>query len=140
MGRVQRNGWNWGNNLSATVTIAGPNLEGVEVSSGSSARVSGVMADEFEIDASSGASLTVSGACTELSVDISSGASVSAEDLVCENGEVDGSSGASADLYLTGTVDIDVSSGSSVDIEGGARIGEADKSSGASYSVKPAPL
>lgn len=140
VGRVHRNGWNWGNNLSATVTISGPNLEGVESSSGSSARVSGIAADEFDIEASSGASVTVSGTCSELSVEISSGASVSAEDLICEDGEVDGSSGASADLYLTGTVDIDVSSGASVDVEGGARIGEAEKSSGGSYSVSPAPL
>ena len=126
--------------MLGTVTITGPNLEGVEASSGSSAQVSGVVADEFDIDVSSGASVTISGACTELSVEASSGASVSAEDLVCEHGEIDGSSGASVNAYLTGTVDIDVSSGASVDVEGGARLGEGEKSSGGSYSVSPAPL
>lgn len=139
VGRTRQNGW--GNNrLDATVTISGPNLSAVEASSGSSARVSGVSATDFSIDASSGASIRVSGSCEALSVDISSGASVDGEELRCEQGDVDGSSGASADLYLSQLVNIDVSSGASVAVEGGARIGEAEKSSGGSYRVSPAPL
>ena len=140
VGRVQKNGWNWGNNLDATVTISGPNLEGVESSSGSSSRVSGVMADSFLIDVSSGASATVSGACETLTVDVSSGGSIDAEDLTCEDGTVDGSSGGSADVYLSGNVSIDVSSGASVHVDGGARLIDADKSSGGSYSISSAPL
>lgn len=139
VGRVQKS-WGWNNRLNATVTIAGPNLKGVEASSGSDATVSGIVADAFEIDVSSGAEVEISGACEELRVDVSSGGDIDAEDLVCENGWVDASSGGSADLYLTGTVNIDVSSGGSVDVEGGARLGSVDKSSGGSYDLSPAPL
>lgn len=139
VGRTRQNGW--GNNrLDATVTIAGPSLSTLESSSGSSATVSGISAERFSIDASSGASIRVSGTCESLDVDMSSGASVNGEDLRCTRGTVDGSSGASADLHLSELVNIDVSSGASVAVEGGARIGEADKSSGGSYSVSPAPL
>ncbi|MCI4645815.1 MAG: DUF2807 domain-containing protein [Hyphomonadaceae bacterium] len=140
VGRTRKNGWNWDNNLDATVTISGPNLKGVEASSGSSAQVTGVMANDFLIDVSSGAAAEVSGRCETLTVDVSSGADVDADALLCEDGAVDASSGGSAEIYLTGHVDIDVSSGADVDVEGGARLRSADKSSGGSYSIRSAPL
>ena len=140
VGRVRKNGWNWGDRLEATVTISGPNLKSVESSSGSSAVVDGIVAGSFLIDVSSGASTEVSGVCETLTVDVSSGGDIEADELVCENGRAEASSGGSAEIYLTGYVDVDVSSGGSVDVEGGARLRSADKSSGGGYSIRPAPL
>lgn len=139
VGRTRQSGW--GNNrLDATVTISGPDLAGLEASSGSTANVSGISALDFSIHASSGATIDVSGTCEALDVEMSSGATVDADGLRCERGRVEGSSGASADVYLTERVNIEVSSGASVDVEGGAQVGTAEKSSGGSYSVNPAPL
>lgn len=141
IGRVRKNGWGWGNNrLDATVTVQGPSLEFVDTSSGASARVEGVSGSDMRLEASSGSSLRVAGSCEELRADASSGATIRADDLVCEDGRVEGSSGASINAYVTGRIDIDVSSGASVNIDGGASIGEADKSSGGSYRVRERAL
>lgn len=141
IGRMRKNGWSWGSSrLDATVTVQGPDLESVDTSSGSSVRVEGVSGGDMRLEASSGSSLRVAGTCGDLRADASSGATIRADGLICENGQVDGSSGASIKAYVTGRIDIDVSSGASADIYGGARIGEADKSSGGSYNVERAPL
>lgn len=140
IGRTRQNGWGWGNRLDATVTVLGPDLVRVEASSGSSAAVTGISAADFRAEASSGAGLDLSGTCETLRADASSGASIDASSLRCGNGDLEASSGANIDAYLTGTVDIDVSSGAGASVEGGARIGSAEKSSGADYQVKPGPL
>ncbi|MEM1150914.1 MAG: DUF2807 domain-containing protein [Pseudomonadota bacterium] len=140
VGRVRKDGWNWGDRLDATVTILGPDLVEVDSSSGSSARVSGISAAMFTAEASSGADVDVTGTCETLLADASSGADIDASGLRCEDGDLEASSGADIDAYITGIVDIDVSSGADATVEGGARIGSADKSSGADYTVKAGPL
>jgi len=140
IGRTRQNGWGWGNRLDATVTVMGPDLARIEASSGSSTTVTGISAEAFRVEASSGADLEVSGTCETLRADASSGADIRAEDLRCVDGDLEASSGADIYAYLTGTVDIDVSSGADAMVEGGARIGSAEKSSGADYEVKPGPL
>lgn len=140
IGRTRQNGWGWGNRLDATVTVLGPDLARVEASSGSSATVTGISAADFIAEASSGAELDLSGTCETLRIDASSGADIDATSLRCENGDLEASSGADIDAYLTGMVNIDVSSGADATVEGGARIGSAEKSSGADYTVKPGPL
>lgn len=140
IGRTRQNGWGWGNRLDATVTVFGPGLIDVDASSGSSATVSGISAADFRAEASSGADLDLSGTCETLRADASSGADIDASALRCEDGDIEASSGADIDAYLTGIVNIDVSSGADATVEGGARIGSAEKSSGADYTVKPGPL
>lgn len=140
IGRTRKNGWGWGNRLNATVTVLGPNLESIDVSSGTDVTVTGLSVDRLNLEASSGADLDVTGTCETLRADASSGSDIGASGLRCEDGDLEASSGADIDAYLTGTVDIDVSSGADVRVEGGARIGSAEKSSGADYEVKPGPL
>ncbi|MEM9738280.1 MAG: DUF2807 domain-containing protein [Pseudomonadota bacterium] len=140
IGRVRRDGWGWNDRLNAIVTVLGPNLVEVDASSGSDATVKGLRAADFSAEASSGADLDLEGTCETLRADASSGSDIDARALRCEDGWLEASSGADIDAYLTGTVDIDVSSGADASVEGGARIGSAEKSSGADYSVKPGPL
>lgn len=140
IGRTRQNGWGWGSRLDATVTVLGPDLERAKASSGSSATVTGISAADFIAEASSGAELDLSGTCEILRADASSGANIDATSLRCRDGDLEASSGADIDAYLTGTVNIDVSSGADARVEGGARIGSAEKSSGADYTVKPGPL
>lgn len=138
--RKRTNGWGWNDRVEATVTVTGPALEAVEASSGSSVSAIGIDAQDFEIDVSSGTSVRIAGTCETLTIDASSGASLDADDLRCVDGTIDTSSGASVSTYLTGRVDADASSGSSVRVEGGAERGDIDKSSGASVRITPAPL
>jgi len=140
IGRENKGWFSWGDSVEATVTVLGPNLEMIDVSSGSSTRVDDLSTGRLNIDASSGSSLRVSGTCTDLFADGSSGASISARDLTCEDGNLDTSSGSSLAVTLTGVVNADASSGSSISVSGGARRGNIDSSSGASISIAPAEL
>ncbi|MEM1106740.1 MAG: DUF2807 domain-containing protein [Pseudomonadota bacterium] len=138
IGRERSGGWNWGmnnNQLRAKVTVLGPNLSFVDASSGSSAKVSGLEADTMRLEASSGADVDVAGTCATLVADASSGADIDAREMACVDGRLEASSGADVDAYITGSVDIDVSSGADARVIGGATIGNAEKSSGADYSV-----
>ena len=138
--RKRTSGWGWNDRVDATVTVTGPVLEAVDASSGSSVRAIGINAGDFDIDVSSGTSVRIAGTCETLTIDASSGASLDADELRCVDGTVDASSGASVQAYLTGRVNADASSGSSVRVDGGARRGDVDTSSGASVRIKPAPL
>lgn len=140
VGRENTNWMGWGNSVEATVTVLGPDLNSIDVSSGSSTKVDGLSTGRLSVDGSSGSSLRVSGTCTELSADASSGSSISARDLSCERGDLDTSSGASLSVTLTEFVTADASSGSSINVKGGARSGDIDSSSGASISIQPAEL
>lgn len=139
IGRVRRVGWN-NNRTRARITVTGPALETLDVSSGASVRASGIDAQAFTIDMSSGASLVVSGRCGALEIDASSGASLDAGGLECADGGIDASSGASIKASLTETVSVDASSGASVRIAGGASAREIERSSGASVRIEPAEL
>ena len=132
----KNNGWmGWGKSVEATVTVLGPTINDIDVSSGSSTSVTGIDGGDVSIDSSSGSALQVSGSCDDLEVDASSGASVSARNLSCETGELDTSSGSSVSVTLTEFVNADASSGSSISVRGGAERGDIDSSSGASISI-----
>ncbi|MEO0466263.1 MAG: DUF2807 domain-containing protein [Pseudomonadota bacterium] len=140
IGRENKGWMGWGDSVEATITVLGPNLTEIDVSSGSSTQVEGLSGDDLEIDSSSGSSLRVSGTCEDLEAGASSGASVNASNLTCKLGNLDTSSGASLAVTVTDLVNADASSGSSISVQGGARSGDIDSSSGASVAVAPAKL
>ncbi|MEO1015206.1 MAG: head GIN domain-containing protein [Pseudomonadota bacterium] len=132
IGRNYR-GLSWGRErgrIDARVTL--PNLTGLEASSGADVTATDVDAGSFGIDASSGASIDVAGACENASVDVSSGASVDAEGLICNDVDVDASSGASARVHAAERVTADASSGASVRVFGDPQQKQSDTSSGGS--------
>ena len=119
-----------------TVYVTATDLEGVDASSGSSISASGVTDGDFDIDASSGAYVEVSGDCDTLSAEASSGASVKAKGLECRNANADASSGASLAIYASDSVDAEASSGASVSVYGEPKNVSSDKSSGGSVRIK----
>ncbi|MEM0984755.1 MAG: DUF2807 domain-containing protein [Pseudomonadota bacterium] len=132
---------NWGRNkVNATFTVTSPELDAVEASSGSSFRGTGINSEDFDVEASSGASIYLEGRCDAVSAEASSGASIKAEGLSCSDGEFEASSGASVRMALTGTMDAEASSGASIRISGNPQVGRLDRSSGASIKVEPGPL
>ncbi|MBL8536296.1 MAG: DUF2807 domain-containing protein [Hyphomonadaceae bacterium] len=124
-------GFQWGRR-DARVRVSMPRVEGLDVSSGAVISTRGVNADALSLEASSGASLTVAGACASFDADASSGAVIRAAELRCQNGAVDVSSGARADVFASNSVNVDASSGGDVTVHGGAGYGDVDLSSGGS--------
>lgn len=136
IGRKWRSGWNWGRQDGhIVVSVSTPKLEALDVSSGASARATGIDSQGFAAQASSGASVTLAGACGGLNADASSGGSLSAEDLKCKSLTADASSGASIRAFASESVTADASSGGSIHIKGGPKTVTQETSSGGSVSV-----
>jgi hypothetical protein len=114
---------------------AGPRFA-AEVSSGASARVSGIAADEVEVDASSGAEVKLAGRAKRMKVDLSSGVALRAGDLRAEQIEIEASSGVSAELFASGAVTGEASSGASVRVAGSPARCAVKASAGASVSCR----
>ncbi len=136
----RRDGWGWRNRVRATFHVTAPRLDAVKASSGASMTASAIDAEAFEIDASSGSSVTLGGVCDALKIDVSSGASIDASALECTDLHVDASSGSAVRAHARGEIRADASSGASVTIAGGGRPIDIDKSSGASVSIEPQEL
>jgi hypothetical protein len=126
----------WGRSDRVTVNVRMPALSGLDVSSGASLDATGVDAGAFELDASSGGSLEVSGRCDALTVDVSSGGNVDAKGLLCRTAVADASSGGNADIFASESITGDASSGGNVDVYGKPKNVNKDTSSGGSVSVE----
>lgn len=138
LARKHQMNWGWNkSNGKVTIYVTTPKLDGVEASSGSSAATTGVNAENFRADVSSGASLSISGACGALQSQASSGASLSAGELKCKSVSADASSGANITAYASERVDAEASSGANVSVRGGAKEVNSNRSSGGSVSVTP---
>ena len=133
--REWRKGWG-AKRANYRVVATVQDLSGVEASSGSDITVRNVSDGDFEIDASSGASVDIAGNCSEVTAEASSGASVDARDLSCTSADADASSGASLVLFASESVSAEASSGASVVVYGGAEAKRIKKSSGGSVKVK----
>ncbi len=124
-------GFSW-RGRQANIRVTMPRVEGLSSSSGADLVATGVNGGAISLDASSGADLRVSGACSTFTADASSGADIHAQNLRCENGSVDVSSGADARVYASGRLNVDASSGGGVVAYGNPGIGNIDLSSGGS--------
>lgn len=125
----------FGRQPNITVRVTLPKLAGLDVSSGSETRASGVKGGDFEIDASSGAGLTIEGECDALELDISSGADVDAHGFKCKSARADASSGSDAEINVSDSITADASSGASVKVYGEPKSATIEKSSGGSVTI-----
>ncbi len=120
--------------INAYVSV--PELDGVSASSGADLRASGIDADRFSINVSSGAEVTVDGKCETLSAGASSGSELNGEGLRCENATVSASSGADATVYASQEVTANASSGSDITVLGGPKSRSVHESSGGDVSIR----
>ena len=88
-----------------------------DASSGASIKI-GLDADNIDVDVSSGANITLRGNVGSIDVEASSGASYHGLELSAEEVNVDVSSGASAKVWATKSLDAEASSGGSVRYKG----------------------
>lgn len=87
-------------------------------------------APEVETDASSGATLSLSGKTRTYRAEASSGANIKTWDLLSENTDVNVSSGASAKVHASLSLKATASSGGSVTYHGAARVSNSVSSGG----------
>ncbi len=122
---------NWfGFGQDANVRVTLPSLRAIESQAGVEVVARDIQAEALKLDASSGSSIDINGACRTLSVESSSGAEVRALGLRCDNVAVDASSGANAAVFAQTSADVDASSGADVRVEGEGRLGRVSLSSG----------
>jgi hypothetical protein len=108
----------WGDNLRVTVRVTSPELSAVEASSGSSIEATGIDAEDFKLNVSSGASAELSGTCNALELKVSSGGDADAKDLRCLQLTAKASSGGAATAYATESATSKTSSGGSIGVWG----------------------
>jgi len=104
--------------LDVVVEVTTTGLDELDFNRGIRARVSGLDADELELDVSTGASARVSGSCTELEIDSSTGGYLDASELVCEDVDASASTGADIRTHATQSVSARASTGGSVRVYG----------------------
>ena len=127
--------WNMGG-PEYLVKISAPDFKSFDVSSGASLKGGNLALKDLDVGVSSGASVTLDGACTALHLDVSSGASFDGEALRCDTANVDASSGGSANAFATMAADGEASSGASVTFYGKPAQFREDSSSGGSVRAR----
>lgn len=151
--KPNRGFWN-SSNTKAKVTVYYQSLNSIDCAAGSSIKSeSEIVAENMDIESSSGASCSVALKCTDLNVDsssgsrvtvngiassvnydASSGASINAASLLASEAIADVSSGASISLYASKKLNADASSGGSIKYKGDPE--KTNISSGISGSIR----
>jgi len=149
-----KNGWSWGSNAQAEVTVYYTTLNDINVAAGATVKASDpIYADDMDIDVSSGASADIEVQCSELtadassgsmlklegnstksSYDASSGASIKAKRLISKKVRAEASSGASISLHADKSLNADASSGGSIKYAG--NVSDTDIDAGWSGQIR----
>jgi hypothetical protein len=119
-----------------TVNVSLPALNALDVSTGSDTTATGVAANTFSMDASTGASLKISGQCDTLSLDVSTGASVDAQELQCKTASVDATTGGTATIFASASLSADAAFGGDVHVYGNPSQVSEDTAFGGDVTVE----
>jgi hypothetical protein len=114
------------------VTIITPSLDGMSLSGGVRAIVRGVASPNFHVQASGGATLTVSGSTSRLDATLSGGVSLSAGALLAETAALEASGGVRADVMATRSIQGSLSGGVSLRVGGNPPARSVSASGGSS--------
>lgn len=118
-------------NTKAKVTISLPMLDDLDISGASSANVTGVNTDKFNLDVSGASSVRIEGSAREIIADISGASNLKADKLLSEIIDMDLSGASSARVNVTSELRVDASGASSVRYTGEPRV-EKDTSGASS--------
>ncbi len=101
----------------------------LEASSGSDIKLE-LEAMEVDIRTSSGSDATLSGSCRDFTARASSGSDIDAYDFEVENAILDLSSGSDVKIWVTGSLEVEASSGSDVNYRGDPKVLNINASGG----------
>ncbi|WP_323761285.1 head GIN domain-containing protein [Maricaulis sp.] len=120
--------------LDVVVQVTLPAIEELDFGRGLRAEVSDIDSDQLEVEVSTGTSVRLSGRCGSLEIDASTGTSLNGRNLVCARVDVDASTGASVSAHATEASDSSASMGASIRIHGNPPSRDARSSMGGSVS------
>ena len=114
-----------------------PSLQGISAAAGAGVRAEGLAAStDLDVEASSGADVTLQGACQSLNAEVSTGASIDASALTCTAGEAEASTGGDMHINVNGPLNVEASTGGAIYTQGDAKIGEIELSTGGALEQK----
>lgn len=128
--------FNFGSGPDVTVHVVASGIDSLDFGQGVSARVTGLDADDLEVEISTGSAARLEGRCTRLDVDISTGGSLNASDLVCEDVEASASTGGGATLHATHSFSGRASMGGDLDVYGAPEAHDLRMSMGGSIRIR----
>lgn len=121
--------------LRAVVTM--PDIEGLELSGGSRASISGFVGlASLDLELSGGSHVDAEGSAGDLTVDASGGSTLDLEDFPVHDADIGFSGGSSGTISLDGTLDAGLSGGSRLWYVGNPTLGNIDTSGGSSVQKK----
>ncbi|MCW4053650.1 MAG: DUF2807 domain-containing protein [Candidatus Bathyarchaeota archaeon] len=139
-GDILKVGVNWGVSFSSVtlkVEITMPNIQGLELSSGSKGKIEEISStDPISIILSGGAQLVGFGEAGDLSIDMSSGSHLDFANFTSQNVNIELSGGSQATINLDGILDADLSGGSQLYYLGDPTLGDIESSGGSSINKK----
>lgn len=133
----QRSGW-FGNDrdLDLVVRITAPDLNTLSASRGVEVNATGINAGRFQLDVSMGASVDITGTCTNLDASSSMGGALDADGFVCGAVHASSSMGGAASVFAQNTLDASASMGGTLDVSGRPTQRDTSASMGGEISLR----
>jgi hypothetical protein len=107
-----------GRSPTYTVTVAAPEWNALDASSGSSVTGETLKLTDFKLDASSGAQVKLTGECTTLEANAAAGAQVDASELKCAAATADALAGGNISVFASDTATASATAGGKIDVYG----------------------
>src|SRR4051812_30667509 len=104
------------------VRVVTPSLDGISMSGGSQAKVTGLQADALDIAVNGGGGITANGTVSMLNLAVNGGGSVGFDELVARSIALDLSGGASARIHASEQVNGTATGGSTVTVLGNPQV------------------
>lgn len=131
----KRRGWRGNNNRGIDITITMPSLDGLEITGIGNGEISGIDADDFEIEVAGIGAMELNGKCNTLDADYAGMGELNARGLKCKDVTVDMSGMGSASVYASDSVDADMSGMGSIEVYGDPKNVRKDKSFMSSVTI-----
>lgn len=117
--------------LSLDVVISMPSLDGLMLSGGSTGDVSGFSKLQgISLGLSGGSEVIIVGSASDLIIDASGGSRVYLSEFICDDAEINFSGGSNGSIYVTGTLDANLSGGSHLTYYGNPELRDISTSGG----------
>ena len=124
----RKNSLRWSDRGNVRFNVTAPSLNEIEASSGSTLLAEGIATGQLELKASSGATISVYGTCSDLDINANSGGTINAKEMKCDTVAAKASSGGSLSSYAKESASSKTSTGGSVVIYGNPSVQRASDS------------
>ena len=122
-------------NLNAMITM--PSLYSAEFSTGARGRISGFSSThDFNLDLSTGSWATIDGSAGDLTIDATGGSHFDLIEFIVDDVDAELSGGSFGSVYVGGTLDADITSGSHLSYYGNPELGDIHTSTGSTITPK----